>query len=102
MFLSGQHAHYFTVQRWKFIYIRDILLDVLAHSTSCRGTPTLGAVMKLDKRIRDYELLDAAIGIHSDATQPAQAIVYQRNIMFCIKEGTLAFLHRYAFYSRNV
>jgi hypothetical protein len=83
-----------TVQRWKFIYIRDIALDVLAHSTTCGVSPTVGMVMKLDRRIRDYELFDMNSGPRADATQPAQAIVYQRNIMFCIKESTLAYLHR--------
>jgi hypothetical protein len=87
----------YIVQRWKFIYIRDIVLDVLAQSTTCGVSPTVGMVMKLDKRIRDYELFDMNSGPRADATQPAQAIVYQRNIMFCIKESTLAYLHRSVF-----
>lgn len=94
--LEGEEPRF---QRWKFIYIRDILLDVLMHSTTCGAPPTLGTVMKLDKRIRSYELLDAVTSIEADSTQPAQAIVYQRNIMFCIKESALAFLHRPFFVS---
>jgi hypothetical protein len=76
------------VQRWKFIYIRDILLDVVAHSTTCGVSPTVGMVMDLDRRIRDYDLY----GMNSGPAAPS--IVYQRNIMFCIKESTLAYLHR--------
>jgi len=78
------------------MYIRDIGLDVLAHSTSCGISPTLGMVMKLDRKIRDLEIFDLNSSPRADATQPVQAMVYQRNIMFCIKESALSYLHRLA------
>ncbi|KAG8834954.1 hypothetical protein FRC17_006257 [Serendipita sp. 399] len=86
-------------QRWRFIFVRDILLDVLAHCTTCGATPTIGTVMKLDKRIRDYQLFGMSSQPQADSTQPVQATVYQRNIMFCIKESVICFLHRPFFVS---
>ncbi|KAG8843067.1 hypothetical protein FRB91_003615 [Serendipita sp. 411] len=86
-------------QRWKFLYVRDILLDVLAHSTACGSTPTIGTVMKLDKRVRVCQLFGMSTQPSGDSTQPIQATVYQRNAMFCIKESTICFLHRPFFVS---
>ncbi|KAG8756731.1 hypothetical protein FRC14_002685 [Serendipita sp. 396] len=86
-------------QRWKFLYVRDILLDVLAHSTACGSTPTIGTVMKLDKRVRAFQLFGMSTQPSGDSTQPIQATVYQRNAMFCIKESTICFLHRPFFVS---
>jgi hypothetical protein len=83
-----------TVQRWKFVYVRDILLDALSYSTMCGISATVGTVMKLDRKIRSYGLFDMNVGPYTDSTQPYQAVIYQRNIMFCIKESSLYHLHR--------
>lgn len=83
------------VQRWKFRFVRDILLNVLAQTTLCGISPTMGTIMKLDKKIRNYELFGMHVAPYTDSTQPYQAVVYQRNVMFCIKESTLYLLHRF-------
>ncbi|CAG7847818.1 SubName: Full=Uncharacterized protein {ECO:0000313/EMBL:CCA77892.1} [Serendipita indica DSM 11827] len=82
--------------RWKFIYIRDILRDVLALHTMCGIGPTINEAMKLDMRIREYKLFDVGAVMQGNASVPS---IYQQNIMFCIKESTLCFLHRPFFVS---
>lgn len=57
--------------------------------------------MKLDRKVRDFPLFDLHVAPYADSTQPYQAIIYQRNIMFCIKESTLYHLHRYVFGPRQ-
>ncbi|PVG02035.1 hypothetical protein CPB86DRAFT_805078 [Serendipita vermifera] len=94
--LGGEEPRF---QKWKFTFVKEILLPILENSTTCGRSATLGAIMKMDKKIREYPLFDMATGPKADATQPAQAIVYQRNVMFCIKESALSQLHRAFFVS---
>ncbi len=66
-----------------------ILLDIIETCLSIGATPTVAAVLKLDKRVRDYVVpVSIPLPPGEDHTQPLEATIFQRNVMFCVREAS--------------
>lgn len=66
-----------------------ILLDIIEECLSVGATPTVAAILKLEKRVRDYTVpVDAPLPPGEDPTQPLEATIFQRNVMFCVREAS--------------
>ena len=66
-----------------------ILLDIIEQCLSVGATPTVAAILKLDQRVRDYIVpVTLPLPPGEDYTQPVEATIFQRNIMFCVREAS--------------
>ena len=81
-----------------------ILLDIIETCLLVGATPTVAAILKLDQRVRDYIApVSLPLSPGEDHTQPVEATIFQRNVMFCVRETSkYPFQTRLFFYTNSI
>jgi hypothetical protein len=81
--------------RGKHYFSEVCLWPVLDVALAAANRATYGAVLKLDKKIRDWTLpLNMQVPVHEPPEEQQTALIFQRTVMFTVREVTLQCLHR--------